>query len=95
MSWFFTISNVSLYFALIANFNSLVFSLICFSVPDWLQYNSNGYPVKLGLWEICYSPISYFSKSSCYSWSNYQLETPGSIMCFPYHIFDQISQIYF
>jgi len=77
MIWVSILSKISLSLAIFLAINSLVFSFICFSVPEWLQYDSNGFPIKLGLWDVCTSPITYFSKFSCISWKNYQLETPG------------------
>ena len=77
MNLLLTFSKISLVFAVVLILNSLVFSLICFSVPDWLQYNYNGYPVKIGLWKICFGPITYFGRYSCNYWTHSQLETPG------------------
>ena len=80
MKWTIVLSKISLSLAIMLESCCLVFTFICFSVPDWLQYDLNGYPVKLGLWDVCTSPLTYFSKFSCTSWKNYQLETPGKII---------------
>ena len=72
-----TYLTIPLSLAVILAINSFVLSWICLSVPDWLQYNSNGYPVKIGLWNVCIGPISFFSNYECTSWLKYPTKTPG------------------
>ena len=70
-------SKISSAVAVLLTINSFVFSWICFAVPDWLQYTSIGYPVRLGLWSVCIGPISYFSRYDCTPWSQYPTKIPG------------------
>lgn len=77
MKWILILNKISLSLAIFFTIISLVLSFISLSVSNWLQYDFNGYPIKLGLWNICTSPLTYFSKFSCTSWTAYQMETPG------------------